>query len=140
MRTINLETGRRDEMIDVTGELQRLIAEAGLQDGLALVHCPHTTAGLTINEGADPAVKADLLTWLDGLAPWFNNYRHAEGNSAAHFKASLMGASATVMVEGGQLRLGRWQRLFFCEFDGPRRRELWVRLTAGRCCEPDNEV
>lgn len=132
MQSFRLETRRRGQMIDITGELRQLIASAGLEDGLALVYCPHTTAGLTINEGFDPDVQADLLTWLDGLAPWENNYRHAEGNSAAHFKASLMGASATVMVEKGQLVLGQWQRLFFCEFDGPRTRTVLVKLLAGR--------
>jgi secondary thiamine-phosphate synthase enzyme len=131
MQSIRLETSRRGELIDITGELKRLVASANFEDGLALVYCPHTTAGLTINEGADPAVQADLLAWLDSLAPWENNYRHAEGNSAAHFKASLMGASATVVVEKGQLILGQWQRLFFCEFDGPRTRTLMVKLMAG---------
>lgn len=131
MQYIHLETGRRDEMIDITGELRRLIVSAGFDQGLALVHCPHTTAGLTINEAADPMVKADLLTWLDGLAPWENNYLHAEGNSAAHFKASVMGASVSVLVEKGQLVLGQWQGIFFCEFDGPRTRRLIVKLIAG---------
>lgn len=131
MQYIYLETSQRDEMIDITGELRRLIASAGFDEGLALVYCPHTTAGLTINEAADPMVKADLLTWLNGLATWKNNYRHAEGNSAAHFKASAMGASVSVLVEKGQPVLGRWQGIFFCEFDGPRNRRLLVKLMAG---------
>lgn len=131
MQYIHLETSRRDEMIDITGELRQLIDSTGFDEGLALIHCPHTTAGLTINEAADPMVKADLLTWLDGLAPWENNYRHAEGNSAAHFKASVMGASVSVLVENGRPVLGQWQGVFFCEFDGPRTRRLIVKLMAG---------
>lgn len=131
MQYIHLETSRRDEMINITGELRRLIASAGFDEGLALIHCPHTTAGLTINEAADPMVQADLLTWLDGLAPWENNYRHAEGNSAAHFKASVMGSSVSVLVEKGQPILGQWQGIFFCEFDGPRTRRILVTLMAG---------
>ena len=128
MKYINLKSSRRDEMVDISHEIQRFISASDIKDGLAFIHCPHTTAGLTINEGADPAVKADIIDALTGLVPWDRIYGHAEGNSPAHVKASLMGPSLTVMVEGGKLVLGQWQRIFFCEFDGPRDRLVYVRL------------
>ncbi len=128
MKHISLQTGRRDEMIDISTELQRLIAAADFKDGLAVVYCPHTTAGLTVNEGADPAVKADIQDCLGNLAPWDRIYGHAEGNSPAHVKATLTGSSVTLLVEDGRLALGQWQRVFFCEFDGPRPRTLHVKF------------
>ena len=131
MKYINLKTTRRDEMIDISGEVQRLLAASDIKEGLAVVHCPHTTAGLTVNEGADPAVKADLIDCLSALVPWDRVYGHAEGNSPAHVKSSLMGATQTLIVREGQLQLGQWQRLFFCEFDGPRPRTVLVRFMAG---------
>ena len=130
MKFINLESGRRDEMIDISHEIQRHIVASGFKDGAVLVFCPHTTAGLTINEGTDPAVRADLIDCLSGLVPWDKIYGHAEGNSPAHVKASLMGASLLVPVEDGQLVLGQWQRIFFCEFDGPRPRGVYVKFLA----------
>ncbi len=121
-----LATRDHAQFVDVTGLVQAAVAELGLADGAVLVFNPHTTAGVTINEGADPDVVRDMLGVLDRLVPWRDGYRHAEGNAAAHVKASLMGSSITIAVQGGQLQLGTWQKIWFCEFDGPRRRRLWV--------------
>lgn len=131
MKYISLKTTRRDEMIDISGEVQRLLASVDVRDGLAVIHCPHTTAGLTISEGADPAVKADIIDCLNDLAPWNRIYGHAEGNSPAHVKAILMGSTRQVIIKDGQLLLGQWQRIFFCEFDGPRPRTVFVKFMAG---------
>ena len=114
-------------MLDVTHHLRRAVSEAGLETGCVIAYVPHTTAGITINENADPDVVHDMLAQLDTMVPWSQPfYEHGEGNSAAHVKASLMGASTTVLVEDGSLVLGTWQGVWFCEFDGPRRRELIV--------------
>ena len=131
MKYINLKTTRRDEMIDISGEVQRLLAAVDVQNGLAVIHCPHTTAGLAINEGADPAVKADIIDCLNALVPWDRIYGHAEGNSPSHVKATLMGSTQQVIIKDGQLLLGQWQRIFFCEFDGPRPRTVFVKFMAG---------
>ena len=131
MHYLHLNSGRRDEMIDISMEIQRRIEAADFKDGLAVVYCPHTTAGLTVNEGTDPAVKADLIDCLTTLVPWDRIYGHAEGNSPSHVKASLMGSSATLLVEEGQLVLGQWQRVFFCEFDGPRPRTVYLKFING---------
>jgi secondary thiamine-phosphate synthase enzyme len=98
-----------------------------MKDGLITVFVPHTTAGVTINENADPDVTADMETVLDRMVPWDGGYRHSEGNTAAHVKASLMGSSAQVIVKDGKLRLGTWQSIYFCEFDGPRTRKIWLK-------------
>jgi len=131
MKYIELKSSRRDEMIDISNEIQRIVSASNVKQGLAAIHCPHTTAGLTINEGADPAVKADIIDALSDLVPWDRIYGHAEGNSPAHVKASLMGPCLTIMIDRGQLVLGQWQRIFFCEFDGPRERSVYVKLMAG---------
>ncbi len=123
-----LETRMHEEFLDVTGLVGTAVDEMGLVDGAVLVFNPHTTAGLTINEGADPDVVDDLLGIFAGLVPWRGNYRHAEGNAAAHAKASLMGSSVLVPVSQGRLQLGTWQKVWFCEFDGPRKRNLWVSV------------
>lgn len=125
---LEVRSNRRAEMIDITDRVQEAVQRAGVEDGVCHVFVPHTTAGLTINENADPTVVQDILTTLERLVPWEGSYRHAEGNSAAHVKASLMGSSLTVLVEKGNLQLGTWQGIFFCEFDGPRRRRVWVKV------------
>ncbi len=131
MQTLAIETRARCEFVDITDRVQAALTN--LAEGICLVACPHTTAAITINEGYDPDVVRDVLRRLEALAPRDGDYRHAEGNSDAHIKAILVGPSVTVGVSGGRLRLGRWQRLFFCEFDSPRRREVWLHtLTAGR--------
>ncbi len=127
-----LTTSRRDEMIDITRQVAAAVAKQGVSDGLAIVYCPHTTAGIAINENADPDVKRDVLMRLDEVYPWEHpKYRHAEGNTASHLKAITTGTSQTVIVSGGRLLLGRWQGIYFCEFDGPRQREYYVKLVKG---------
>lgn len=125
---ITLKTNARTEMIDITAQVQALVDRQGIQQGTCMVYVPHTTAGVTINEHADPAVRDDILMVLNQMVPWKAEYRHMEGNSPAHVKASLMGASQMVAVEKGRLVLGTWQGIFFCEFDGPRTRKLHVTI------------
>jgi secondary thiamine-phosphate synthase enzyme len=128
MMTYTVKTDKRKEMIDVTALLRK--ASAGVGDGIAVVYVPHTTAGVTINENADPDVGRDLLAQFERLAPADGPYRHAEGNSDAHVQASLVGSSVTVIIAGGALVLGTWQSVFFCEFDGPRTRQMHVEVMA----------
>jgi secondary thiamine-phosphate synthase enzyme len=118
-------------MIDITDRVAALVSQSGIREGTCHVFVPHTTAAVTINENADPDVQRDILASLDRIIPLDNGYRHGEGNSAAHIKASLFGASQSVWVEGGRPVLGTWQALFFCEFDGPRTRRVLVGLTKG---------
>ncbi len=127
--TLTLHTGQRDEVVDLTSRVRHCVAESGVQAGLCLVYCPHTTAGVAINEGYDPDVTRDVLTVLERLVPWQGAYRHAEGNTASHVKALLCGASETILIEGGKLQLGTWQAIQFYEFDGPRTREVVVAIT-----------
>ena len=126
MKKFNIQTGGRDDFIDITGKVQDVVSGMGLKDGVVTVFVPHTTAGITINENADPDVTADIKMALDRIVPWRADYRHGEGNSAAHVKASMMGFSVQVIVSGGSLQLGAWQAIYFCEFDGPRSRSVWV--------------
>lgn len=125
---LSVTTRRHSEMVDITGEVQQVVRDSGITAGTVVVFCPHTTAGLTINEHADPDVAADILEALERAVPWRANYRHGEGNAAAHVKASLVGSSVTVLVEAGRLVLGTWQGIFFCEFDGPRSRRVLVSV------------
>jgi len=111
--------------------VQRAVAEAGVSDGVCLAYVPHTTAGITINESADPAVQQDILAKLEQFAPRDDGYRHSEGNADSHIKASLMGSSVAIPVQAGRLALGTWQAVYFCEFDGPRSRSLIVKITKG---------
>ena len=127
MKKFAVRTEGRTQFVDITGQVQSAVAEFGLQEGVVTVFVPHTTAGVTINEHADPDVMADLEQILDRMVPWAGAYAHGEGNSAAHAKAGLMGSSAQLIVSGGRLRLGTWQGIFLCEFDGPREREIWVQ-------------
>ena len=124
----SVRTGGRTDFIDITGEVRKAVAASGLQNGICQVFIPHTTAGVTINENADPDVTTDMMNTLEQMVPWTNKYRHFEGNSAAHIKASLMGFSATVPVENGKLVFGTWQCIYFCEFDGPRTRNVTVTM------------
>lgn len=123
MNQVTIETKLREEMLDITGLVNRKLAEMGASDGLCVVYCPHTTAGLVVNEGADPDVSRDILCALNKIVP-SSGYRHSEGNSPAHVKSALVGISQTLPVKGGRLAMGRWQSLFFCEFDGPRTRNV----------------
>ncbi len=126
--SINVKTGSRSEMVDITTAVQKAVTDGGLKDGICTVYVPHTTAGVTINEGADPAVCHDIVTKLNELVPPHAGYRHMEGNADSHIKASMMGSSAAVIVEKGRLVLGTWQKIFFCEFDGPRSRKVYVKI------------
>ncbi len=132
MRELNIKTSRRDEMIDITRQIAALLPELGIVDGSVHIFSPHTTAAVTINEACDPDVARDMLYYLDKLVRHDDpNYRHAEGNSAAHIKTSLMGAGVLASVADGKLQLGTWQGVFFCEFDGPRNRTVWLRAVSG---------
>lgn len=131
MRSFAVYTKNREEMVDITGRVNALLAEAANGDGVCHVFVPHTTAGITINENTDPDVVADMLAGLDDLVPRLA-YRHREGNARAHIKASLMGSAVMMPVVAGRLRLGTWQALYLCEFDGPRQREVWVEFLARR--------
>ena len=125
-----VSTQRRNEMIDITSQVQAIVSESKVRDGQAIVFCPHTTAGITINENADPSVPHDILLTLEELMPQSRSgYRHDEGNSDAHCKSSLVGASEQILVQGGRLTLGTWQGVFFCEFDGSRNRRVIVQVT-----------
>ena len=128
MHTLHLQTRSATELVDITGEVQALVTASHVQEGLCVVYVPHTTAGVTLNEAADPSVKADLLMELNKIVPFQDRYQHREGNSAAHIKATLVGSSVTIPMSGGSLALGTWQGIYFCEFDGPRRRQVWVRI------------
>ena len=122
----NVSTQEKAHFVDITSNVQSAVDDAGLENGAVIVFVPHTTAGVTINENADPTVQRDILTHLDKAVPQSGDYRHAEGNSPAHIKASMMGSSVTVLVSGGKLKLGTWQGIYFCEFDGPRNRSVWI--------------
>ncbi len=131
MNQFELSTNGRESFLDITPQVRQAIRESGVQDGVCFVYCPHTTAGITINENADPDVITDILAALERAVPHQGAYRHAEGNSAAHVKSSLIGASGQVLVQDGEPLLGTWQSIFFCEFDGPRRRRFLVKVLAG---------
>lgn len=126
--TLAIASTRKIELIDITAQLGRELAATRVPAGICIVYTPHTTSGLTINEGADPDVQRDLVSVMQKIVPRDHPYRHAEGNSPAHVMASLFGSSVTVFVENGRLELGTWQKIFFCEFDGPRRRKVHWRL------------
>jgi secondary thiamine-phosphate synthase enzyme len=125
--TVSVKTTARVELVDVTHLVRQEVEKTGVKDGLCVVYVPHTTSGITINEGADPAVCSDIIKKLKQLVPPHDGYRHMEGNSDSHIKASIMGSSVTVLVEGGRLVLGTWQKIFYCEFDGPRSRKFFVK-------------
>ncbi len=126
--TLSINTRDRSEMIDITSKVEEELKRSGLKDGVCFLFVPHTTAGITINESADPSVATDIQAMLNKLIPWEGSYRHLEGNSAAHIKSSLLGNSVMVFVESGHLKLGTWQGIFFCEFDGPRSRKLYIKF------------
>jgi secondary thiamine-phosphate synthase enzyme len=126
-----VRTPSHASLVDVTAQVQALVDRCGVEQGLCTVFVPHTTAGITINENADPTVQSDMLQALDRMVPWRGPYEHLEGNSAAHVKASLMGASCSIPVMGRRLRLGTWQGIYLAEFDGPRTRQVWVKVIAG---------
>jgi secondary thiamine-phosphate synthase enzyme len=128
IHTLNVRTSQRTQMVNVTREIQKLVTESAVANGSCQLYVPHTTAAVTINEGYDPNVARDMEATLDRLIPRKGDYRHAEGNSDSHIKTALIGATETVWIVDGKLALGRWQAIFFCEFDGPRQRELRVKI------------
>ena len=128
---LTVKTRSRTELIDITSDVSQLVRKSGIKAGLCLLYVPHTTAAVTINESADPSVKSDILMILNQIVPWEAKYRHMEGNSPAHVKSTMVGASELVAVEKESLVLGTWQGIFFCEFDGPRTRKLHVRFLQG---------
>jgi len=130
METIIVKTDRRTQLVDVTAQVQKLVSASKISQGTCCLYVPHTTAAVTINECADPDVARDIEGALDRLVPATGPYRHSEGNSDSHVKSVLVGASQTVFVENGKLALGRWQGIFFCEFDGPRERRLQVKVAS----------
>ena len=129
MEKFNVRTQQHAQFVNIDREINRIIATSGVRTGACRVFVPHTTAAITINENADPDVTRDILAALDRLVPWNDNYAHTEGNSAAHIKASMMGFSQTMFIQNGAMALGTWQSVFFCEFDGPRTRQVWVEIT-----------
>lgn len=126
MKSYNIKTSHKNQMVDITSSANAFVKEEQIGDGLILVYVPHTTAGVTINEGADPAVIEDMQGQLSKIAPVDTNYRHMEGNSDGHIKTSLVGSSVVIPVSSGRMVLGTWQAVFFCEFDGPRQRKYYV--------------
>lgn len=123
---IQVQSNRKTELIDITQQIKKIVHDEKIESGICVVYCPHTTAAITINEAADPSVKADITSELDKIVPFNDGYSHMEGNSAAHIKSSIVGESVTVPIEDGALTLGTWQGIYFCEFDGPRRRSAAV--------------
>jgi secondary thiamine-phosphate synthase enzyme len=130
LETMPVKTSARLQFVDITSRVKEAIAKTGIGDGVAVVYVPHTTAGVTINEAADPSVVQDIQEKLAQLIPHHGSYKHSEGNSDAHIKASLMGSSAHLLVSGGSPVLGTWQGVFFCEFDGPRNRKVFIKVLA----------
>lgn len=131
MKSFSVHTTDQTSMVNITSKVNEIVQSSGISDGICYVFVPHTTAAVTINEAADPDVTADMLRELNKVIPFSDNYRHSEGNSAAHIKTSLTGTSETVFIENGRLHLGTWQGIFLCEFDGPRTRQVWVKTISG---------
>ena len=128
MEKLQIRTPERVALIDITHQVQQAVSQAGFNDGLCFITIPHTTAGVTINENADPDVERDIVMELNKIIPFQDHYRHMEGNSAAHIKSSIIGSTETIIVEDGHLQLGTWQGIYLCEFDGPRNRQVWIKF------------
>lgn len=131
LKTLNIKSRAKTEFIDITDDINEAIKESGIKSGICYIYIPHTTAGITINEGADPSVKRDIITTLNRLIPFEGDYQHMEGNSAAHIKSTAVGVSQFVVIEDGKALLGTWQLIYFCEFDGPRHRRAIVKIAHG---------
>ena len=128
IQTFQVRTSKQTEFIDITQSVQEAVKKTGVEDGICIIFIPHTTAAVTINENADPSVVQDILMELNKMVPFKDEYHHMEGNSPAHIKASLVGCSQFILIESGKLVLGTWQGIFFCEFDGPRDRKVFVKV------------
>ena len=128
MEKINVSTGKRTEFVEITSKVEEVVRKSGIENGICFIYVPHTTCGLTINENADPSVKKDIINKLEEIVPENGGYSHMEGNADAHIKSSIVGHSLTVFIENGNLQLGTWQGIFLCEFDGPRRRQVWLKI------------
>jgi len=128
IKEVFVKTSSRTELVDITHKVEEIVSASNIHSGICMVFVPHTTAGVTINENADPSVQRDILHELNKLIPFDDDYSHTEGNSAAHVKSSIIGASMTMIIENGSLKLGTWQGIYFCEFDGPRNRKVWIKL------------
>lgn len=128
IRTLPVRSSKRTELIDITRQVVETVHQTGVKEGVCILYVPHTTAAITINENADPSVPRDILMELNKLIPFEDHYQHTEGNAAAHIKSSLIGCSKTIFIESGKLLLGTWQGIFFCEFDGPRNRQIYVKV------------
>ena len=128
METLEISTTKRSEFIDITAKIEKIIRGENIKDGICVIFCPHTTAGLTINENADPSVKQDIINHLEELIPEGKDYSHLEGNADSHIKSSLLGSSLNIIIRNGNLVLGTWQGIYFCEFDGPRRRSVYIKI------------
>ncbi len=126
---MNIKTSKHTQMINITGTVQKAVTESGVKEGICTVFIPHTTAAVTINENADPNVVRDFTMEINKIVPWEDGYQHMEGNSAAHLKASMIGFSEQIIIDDGRLVLGTWQGIYFCEFDGPRSRKLYLKIT-----------
>ena len=128
IKKLEIKTNSRSEIIDITDKIQKVISDSKIKSGICIIYVPHTTAGITVNENYDPSVRADILDYLEKLAPPSTPYRHTEGNADSHIKTSVVGSSATLVIEEGKILLGSWQGIMFCEFDGPRTRKLVVKI------------
>ena len=128
MQTLRLSTQEKNVMLNITSDVKRLVAESGVKRGLCLIHAPHTTAGIAVQEGYDPDVARDITAFLSSQVPETGDYQHVEGNSDSHIKSLITGTGQVLPIEYGTLQLGRWQAVFFCEFDGPRERTVWVQI------------
>lgn len=128
IKEISVRTSSRVELVDITSEVEEVISASKVESGICIIFVPHTTAAITINENADPSVQKDILYELNKLVPFNDNYSHIEGNSAAHIKSSIIGASRSIIIQDGSLKLGTWQGIYFCEFDGPRNRKVWIKI------------
>jgi secondary thiamine-phosphate synthase enzyme len=130
-REFEVRTPSHTCLVNITAQVAKLVSLSRIQEGICCVFIPHTTAGITINENADPTVQSDIVREMDKVIPWQDDYDHVEGNAAAHIKVSIFGTSETIMVDGGRLQLGTWQGIYLAEFDGPRTRKVWVRVVPG---------
>ena len=128
MIELSVRTTRHSEIIDITNKVEEVVERSGVKNGICIVYAPHTTAAVTINENADPSVKTDILNYLNRIVPWNGSYTHMEGNAAAHIKASVIGSDRTIIIRNGYLILGTWQGIYFCEFDGPRNRRVFIEI------------